>query len=192
MYRNSEDDDFRIVYFYKKPIRFVRSPKRIIYIVVNDLSNIMSLKIKPVLNLLVDKNIEITDFKLRNLDTYLYENVYLIKLRDVDILLKYFNDKELNNFMRSIKYEFLGKQYREEEKLKRELYITAAKHKKEIKRETEKLRKSGWNREKYWEEEKRLAKELKVELDEYVEKLEKKLNDYEIEFNTKRIGNNKW
>lgn len=182
MYRNSEDDDFRIVYFYKKPIRFVRSPKRIIYIVVNDLSNIMSLKIKPVLNLLVDKNIEITDFKLRNLDTYLYENVYLIKLRDVDILLKYFNDKELNIFMRSIKYEFLGKQYREEEKLKREFYINVAKHEKEIKRETEKLRKSGWNREKYWEEEKRLAKELKVELDEYVEKLEKKIEKLEKEY----------
>lgn len=179
MYRNSEDDNFRIVYFYKKPIRFVRSPKRIIYIVVNDLSNIMSLKIKPVLNLLVDKNIEITDFKLRNLDTYLYENVYLIKLRDVDILLKYFNDKELNNFMHSIKYDFLGKQYREEEKLKREFYINVAKHKKEIERETEKLRKSGWNREKYWEEEKRLAKELKVELDEYTEKLEKKIEKLE-------------
>ena len=106
MYSNSKDEDLRVVYFYKKPIRFVRSPKRIIYIVVNDLSNIMSLKIKPVLNLLVDKNIEITDFKLRNLDTYLYENVYLIKLRDVDILLKYFKDKELNNFIRFIKYEF--------------------------------------------------------------------------------------
>lgn len=160
MYRNSEDDDFRIVYFYKKPIRFVRSPKRIIYIVVNDLSNIMSLKIKPVLNLLVDKNIEIIDFKLRNLDTYLYENVYLIKLRDVDILLKYFNDKELIDFMCSIKYEFLGKQYREKEK----------------------LRKSGWNREKYWEEEKRLEKELKVELDEYIEKLEKKIEKLEKEY----------
>lgn len=188
MYRNSEDEDFRIVYFYKKPIRFVRSPKRIIYIVVNDLSNIMSLKIKPVLNLLVDKNIEITDFKLRNLDTYLYENVYLIKLRDVDILLKYFNDKELNDFMRSIKYEFLGKQYREEEKLKREFYINVAKYEKEIKRETEKLRKSDWDREKHWEEEKRLEKELKVELDKYAEKLEKKLNDYEIKRNTKMDG----
>lgn len=191
MYRNSEDEDFRIVYFYKKPIRFVRSPKRIIYIVVNDLSNIMSLKIKPVLNLLVDKNIEITDFKLRNLDTYLYENVYLIKLRDVDILLKYFNDKELNNFMCSIKYEFLGKQYREEEKLKREVYIIAAKHEKEIKRETEKLRKSGWNRETYWEEEKRLAKELKVELDEYVEKLEKELENIERTVRETHGGKNK-
>nr|DAR20287.1 MAG TPA: hypothetical protein [Caudoviricetes sp.] len=192
MYRNSEDDDFRIVYFYKKPIRFVRSPKRIIYIVVNDLSNILSLKIKHVLNLLVDKNIEIIDIKLRNLDTYQYENVYLIRLRDIDVLLKYFKDKELNNFIRFIKYEFLGKQYEEEERLKRELWITARKHEKEIKREEEKLRKRGRNKEKRWEEEKRLAKELKVELDEYVEKLEKKLNDYEIEFNAKRIGNNKW
>lgn len=179
MYRNSEDEDFRIVYFYKKPIRFVRSPKRIIYIVVNDLSNIMSLEIKPVLNLLVHKNVEIIDFKLRNLDTYKYENVYLIKLRDVDILLKYFNDKELNNFMCSIKYEFLGKQYEEEERLKRELWITARKHEKEIKRETEKLRKSGWNREKHWEEEKRLEKELEIELDEYAKKLEKKIEEFE-------------
>lgn len=184
MYRNSEDEDFRIVYFYKKPIRFVRSPKRIIYIVVNDLSNIMSLKIKPILNLLVDKNIEITGFKLRNLDTYLYENVYLIKLRDVDTLLKYFNDKELNNFMRSIKYEFLGKQYRE-------FYINVAKHEKEIKRETEKLGKSGWNREQYWEEEKRLAKELKVELDEYTKKLEKKLENIEKTVREIRGGKSK-
>lgn len=182
MYRNSENDDFRIVYFYKKPIRFVRSPKRIIYIVVNDLSNIMSLKIKPVLNLLVDKNIEIIDIKLRNLDTYQYENVYLIRLRDIDMLLKYFKDKELNNFIRFIKYEFLGKQYEEEERLQRELWITARKHEKEIKREEEKLRKRGWNREKYWEEEKRLAKELKVELDEYVEKLEKKIEKLEKEY----------
>ena len=94
MYSNSKDEDLRVVYFYGKTIRFVRSPKRTVYIVVNDISNIMSLKIKPVLNLLADKNIEITDFKLRNPNTYLYENVYLIKLRDVDILLKYFNDKE--------------------------------------------------------------------------------------------------
>lgn len=171
MYSNSKDEDLRVVYFYGKPIRFVRSPKRTVYIVVNDISNIMSLKIKPVLNLLADKNIEITDFKLRNLNTYLYENVYLIKLRYVDILLKYFNDKELNDFMRSIKYEFLGKQYREEEKLKRESSISVTKH------EKEKLRKSGWNREKYWEEEKRLAKELKVELDEYIEKLEKTVRE---------------
>lgn len=179
MYSNSKDEDLRVVYFYRKPIRFVRSPKRTVYIVVNDISNIMSLKIKPVLNLLADKNIEITDFKLRNLNTYLYENVYLIKLRDVDILLKYFNDKELIDFMRSIKYEFLGKQYREEEKVKRESSINVAKHEKEIKREKEKLRKSGWNREKYWEEEKRLEKELKVELDEYIEKLEKKIEKLE-------------
>lgn len=172
MYSNSEDEDFRIVYFYKKPIRFVRSPKRTIYIVVNDLSNIMSLKIKPVLNLLVDKNIEIIDFKLRNLDTYQYENVYLIRLRDIDVLLKYFKDKELNNFIRFIKYEFLGKQYEEEERLKREPWITARKHEKEIKREEEKR----------WEEEKRLTEELKEELDEYVEKLEKKIEKLEKEY----------
>ena len=103
----------------------------------------------------------------------------MIRLRDVDILLKYFNDKELNNFMRSIKYEFLGKQYREEVELKRGFFINVAKHEKEIKREEEKLRKSGWSREKYWEEEKKLAEELKVELDEYTEKLEKKIEKLE-------------
>lgn len=182
MYRNSEDENLRVVYFYGKPIRFVRSPKRTVYIVVNDLSNIMSLKIKHVLNLLVDKNIEIIDFKLRNLDTYRYENVYLIKLIDTDILLKRFNDKELNVFMCSIKYEFLGKQYEEEERLKREFWINVRKHEKEIEREKEKLRKSDWDREKHWEEEKRLAKELKVELDEYAEKLEKKIEKLEKEY----------
>ena len=188
MYSNSNDEDLRVVYFYDVPIRFVRSPKRTIYVVIDDLSNIINIKKESMLNLFVKKNIEIRDLKLRNLDTYLYENVYLIKLRDIDILLKYINDRKLNNFIRDIKYEFLGKQYEEEERLKRELWITARKHEKEIKREEEKLRKSGWNKEKHWEEEKRLAKELKVELDEYVEKLEKKLNDYEIKRNTKMDG----
>ena len=109
----------------------------------------------------------------------------------VDILLKYFNDKELNNFMCSIKYEFLGKQYEEEERLKRELWITARKHEKEIKRKTEKPRKSGWNREKRWEEEKRLEKELEVELDEYAKKLEKKLENIEKTVRETRGGKNK-
>ena len=86
--------------------------------------------------------------------------------------------------MRSIKYEFLGKQYRE-------FYINVAKHEKEIKRETEKLGKSGWNREQYWEEEKRLAKELKVELDEYTKKLEKKLENIEKTVRETRGGKSK-
>lgn len=182
MYSNSNDEDLRVVYFYDVPIRFVRSPKRTIYVVIDDLSNIINIKKESMLNLFAKKNIEIRDLKLRNLDTYLYENVYLIKLRDIDILLKYINDRELNNFIRDIKYEFLGKQYEEEERLKREFWINVRKHEKEIKRETEKLRKSGWNKEKHWEEEKRLAKELKVELDEYVEKLEKKIEKLEKEY----------